>query len=170
MSLVSVHAVLGFFRNAHGIIAGRSSPASARVSAPSDRKKCGVNAVRFPALRACSAFDIFGTDMGVFPLIDVPTFGRWEIFEKWYASVVFQLKAYCSYGVRGPILSAVFYGHGMIGTVSHRLSPLEIKPDAALFGGLNMRCMSVRLSPSPRYVVLNATVNRSIPLANTVLS
>ena len=73
MSLVSVHAVLDFFRNAHCIIVGRSSPASARVSAPSDRKKCVVNAVRFPALRACSAFDIIsGADMGVFPPMDVP--------------------------------------------------------------------------------------------------
>ena len=43
MSLVSLHAVLDFIRNAHSIILGRSSPASAHVSAPSDRKKYVVN-------------------------------------------------------------------------------------------------------------------------------
>ena len=127
MSLVSVHAKLGFFRNAHCIIVGRSSPASARVSAPSDRKKCVVNAVRFPALLACSAFGISGADMVVFPLMDVPAFSGWEIFGKTYASGVFQLSASCSYGSRGNTLSVVFYGHGMIGAVSHRLSPLETK-------------------------------------------
>ena len=68
MRLVSVHAVPGLFRNAHCIIVDRSSPASARASAPSNWKKCVVNAVRFPALRACSAFDVSGADMGVFPL------------------------------------------------------------------------------------------------------
>ena len=68
MSLVSVRAVLGFFQNAHCIIVGRSSYARARISAPSDRNKCVVNAVHFPALRACSAFGISGIDMGVLPL------------------------------------------------------------------------------------------------------
>ena len=77
MSLGSVRAVLGFFRNAHCIIVGRSSLASAYVSAPSDRKKCVVSAVRFPALRACSAFGISGADLGFFSLMDVPAFGRW---------------------------------------------------------------------------------------------
>ena len=128
---MSVHAVLSFFRNAHNIIVGRSSPASARVSAPSDWKKCVVKVVRFPALRACSAFGIYGADMGIFPLINVPAFGRWEIFGKRYASVVCQFSAYCSYGTCGHTLSTVFYGHGMIGAVSHRLSPLEIKAEAA---------------------------------------
>ena len=60
-----------------------------------------VNAVRFPALPACSAFGIPGADMRVFSLMDVPAFGRWEIFGKWHASVVFQLSADCSYGARG---------------------------------------------------------------------
>ena len=91
MSLVSVRAVLGFFRNAHCIIVGRSSPASAHVSAPSDGKKCVVNEVHFPALRASSAFGISGADMGVFSLMDIRAFGRWEIFGKRYASVVFEL-------------------------------------------------------------------------------
>ena len=54
----------------------------------------------------------------------------------------------------------------MIGAVSHRLSPLKVMVEAASFGGLNMRCMSVRLSPSPRFLMLNATVSRDIPLAN----
>ena len=82
MSLMSVRAVYGFFRNAHCIIVGRSSPASALVSALSDRRKCVVNAVGFPALRACSAFGIYGAHIRVFPLIYVPVFGRWEIFGK----------------------------------------------------------------------------------------
>ena len=116
---MSVHAVLGFFRNAHRIIVGRSSPKGARVSVPSSRKKCVVNAVRFPALRACSAFGISGADIGAFLLMDVPAFGRWEIFGKRYASVVFQLSVDCSYGVRGHTVSVVFYGNGMIGAVSH---------------------------------------------------
>ena len=53
----------------------------------------------------------------------------------------------------------------MIGAVSYRLSPLETKAEAASFGGLNMRCMGVRLGLSPRFVVLNATVSRDISLA-----
>ena len=166
MILVSARAVLGVFRNAHCIIVGRSSLASARVSATSDRKKCVVSAVRFPALRACSAFGISGADMGVFPLMNVPAFGRWEIFGKRYASVVFQLSTYCSYGARGHTRSVVLYGHRMIGAVSHRLSPLEIKLKAAPFGGLNIHCMSVRLSPPPRFAVLNTTVSRAISLVN----
>ena len=130
-SLVSVHAVLGFFQNAHCIIVDGSSLASACVSVPSDRKKCVVNAGRFLALRVSSAFGISGADMGVLPLMDVPAFDRWEIFGKRYASVVFQLSADCFYGVRGHTLGVVFYGHGMIGAVLHRLSPLEIKAEAA---------------------------------------
>ena len=157
MSLVSVHAVLDFVRNAHFIIVDRSSPASARVSAPSNRKKCVVNAVRFRTLHACSTFGISDADMGFSSRMDVPAFDRWKIFGKMYASVMFQLSANCSYGARGHTLSVVFYGHGMIGAVSHRLSPLKTKAEAASFGGLDMRCMSVRLSPSPRFVVLNAT-------------
>ena len=54
----------------------------------------------------------------------------------------------------------------MIGVVPHRLPPLKIKAEAASFGGLNMRCMSVRLSPSPRVAILNATVSRAISLPN----
>ena len=79
---------------------------------------------------------------------------------------MFQLSAECSYRARGHTLSVVFYGHGVIGAVSHRLSPLEIKAEAAPFGGLKMRCVNVQLSPSPRFVVLNATVSRAISLAN----
>ena len=91
--------------------------------------------------------------------MDVPAFGGWKIFGKRHASIVFQLNADFSHGARGHILSVVFYGHGMIGAISHRLSLLEIKAEATSFGGLNMRCMSVRLSPSPRFAVLNATVS-----------
>ena len=99
--------------------------------------------------------------------MDVPAFGRWEIFGKTCASVVFQLSADCSYGAHRHTLSVIFYGHGMIGAVSHRLFPLGIKAEALSFGGLNVRCMSVRrLSPSPRLVVLNATARRAISLAN----
>ena len=79
---------------------------------------------------------------------------------------MFQLSEDCSYGARGQTLSVVLSAHGMIGAVPHRLSPSEIKAEAALFGGLDMRCMSVRLSPSPRFVVLDGTVSRAISLAN----
>ena len=104
--------------------------------------------------------------MGVFPLIDVPTFGRWKIFGKRYASVVFQLSADCSYGARGLTLSVVFYGHGMIGAVLHRLSHLKIKRRPHHLVSFNIRCMNVRLSSSPRFLGLNATVSRAIPVAN----
>ena len=78
MSLKYLQAVLGFFQNARCITVGRSSPASVRVSAPSDLKECMVNTVCSPALRACnfSAFVISGADMGVFLLMNVPVFGR----------------------------------------------------------------------------------------------
>ena len=120
--------------------------------------------MRLPALRACSAFDISGADMGVFPLMDVSLFGRREIFGKRYAPVTFQLSADCSYGERDHILTVVFYTHKMIGAVAHRLSPLETKAEAASFGGLNSRCMSVQLSSSSRFVALNATVGRATSL------
>ena len=50
MSLRYVHGVLGFFQNARCTTAGRSSPASARVSAPPDLKEGMVNAVRSPGV------------------------------------------------------------------------------------------------------------------------
>ena len=92
MSLRYFYAVLGVFQNARCVTVGRSSPASARVSTPPDLKECMVNAVRSPALRAYtfSAFDTYAADMGVFPLMDVPVFGRWEILGKRYPSVMFQ--------------------------------------------------------------------------------
>ena len=95
MSLRYLQAVLGFFQNARCITVGGPSPASARVSAPFDLKKCVVNAVRSPALRACtfSVFVISGADMGVFPLLGVLVFGRWEILGKGYPSVMFQPSA-----------------------------------------------------------------------------
>ena len=69
ISLRYLQAVLSFFQNARCITVGRSSPARSRVSAPPDLKECMVNAVRSPALRACtlSVFVISGADMGVFP-------------------------------------------------------------------------------------------------------
>ena len=81
MSLRYLQAVL-FFQNARYITVGRSSPASARASGPSDLKECMVNAVRSPALRACtfSTFVISDADMGVFPLMGV--FGRRELLGK----------------------------------------------------------------------------------------
>ena len=50
-----------------------------------------VNAVRSPALRACtlSAFVISGADMGVFPLMGAAVFDRREILGKRYPSVMF---------------------------------------------------------------------------------
>ena len=133
MSLGYLPAVLGFFKNARCITVGGSSPASVRVSAPPDLKEFMLNAVPSPALRACtlSAFVIYGADKGAFLLMSVPMFGRWEIFGKGYPSVMFQLSADCSCGARGHTLRAVFYGHGMIGAVSHQLSPSEMKEEAA---------------------------------------
>ena len=92
MSLRYLQAVLGFFQNARCITVGRSSPSRYRVSAPPDLKECMVNAVRSPALRACtlSAFVISGADMGVFPLMGAPVFGRREILGKRYPCVMFQ--------------------------------------------------------------------------------
>ena len=50
-----------------------------------------VKAARSPALRACtvSAFVISGVDMGVFPLMGVPVFGRREILGERYPCVMF---------------------------------------------------------------------------------
>ena len=95
MSLRYLQAVLGFFRNARCITVGRSSPASARGSGPSDLKACMVNAVCSAALRACtfSTFVISGADMGVFPLMGVLVFGRWELLGKRYPCVMFHPSA-----------------------------------------------------------------------------
>ena len=143
MSLRYFRAVVGVFQNARCITVCKSSPASARVSAPSNLNECMVNAVRSPALRACTfiAFVTSGADMGVFPLTDVPVFGRWEILGKRYPSVMFQLSAvptamYCSTAHMGHVVhtlsvTVVLYGQEMIGAVSHRLSPSEIKEEAA---------------------------------------
>ena len=87
--------------------------------------------MRSLALLACNVFGISGADMKVFPLMGVPVLGRWEIVGKRYASAVFQPSADCCYKARGHTLSVVFYGHGMIGAVFYRLSPLEIKAEVA---------------------------------------
>ena len=46
----------------------------------------------------------------------------------------------------------------------------QVKRKPYYFGSRNMRCMSVRLNPSFLSKVLNATVNRAISLAKTILS
>ena len=109
MSLRHLQAVLGFFHNARCITAGRSSPASARVSGPSDLKECMVDAVRSPALRAYtfSTFLISGADMDVFPLIGV--FGRRELLGKRYPCVMFHpstvpIAMYCSTALTGHVV------------------------------------------------------------------
>ena len=111
MSLRYLQAVLDFFQNARCITVGRSSPASARVSAPPDLKECMGNAVRSPALRACtlSAFVVSGADMGVFPLMGAPVFGRRKILGKRYPCVMFQPSAvrtamYCSTPLTGHVV------------------------------------------------------------------
>ena len=114
MSLRYLQAVLGFFQNVRWITVGRSSPASARVSGPPDLKECMVNAVRSPALRACtlSAFVISGADMGVFPLMGFPVFGRREILGKRYPCVMFQPSA---------VPTAIYFSTALLGHVVIRL-------------------------------------------------
>ena len=111
MSLSYLQAVLGFFQNARCITVGRSSPASARVSGPSDLKEYMVNAVRSPALRACtfSTFVMSGADMGVSPLMGVLVFGRWELLGKRYPCGMFHPSAvpiaiYCSTALTGHVV------------------------------------------------------------------
>ena len=117
MSLRYLQAVLGFFQNARCITVGRSSPASARVSGPSDLKECMVNAVRSPALRACtfSTFVISSADMGVFLLLGVLVFGCRELLGKRHPCIMFHPSAvaivmYCS---------TVLTGHVVIRSVSY---------------------------------------------------
>ena len=114
MSLRYLQAVLSFFQNARRITVGRSSPARSRVSAPPDLKECMVNAVRSLALCACtlSAFVISGADMGVFPLMGAPVFGRREILGKRYPCVMFQPSA---------VSTAMFYSTALMGHVAIRL-------------------------------------------------
>ena len=114
-----------------------------------------VNAVRSLALCACtlSAFVISGVDMGVFLLIPCLTVVR--------SSETVPLRHVpaqcspcdvlldCSYGTCGHTLSVVLYCHEVIGAVSHRLPQLEIRRKSLSFGSRNMRCVSVRLNPSP---------------------
>ena len=50
---------------------------------------------------------------------------------------------------RAIFLNVVFYCHEVIGAVSHRLPPLEIRRKSHSFGSRHMRCVSVRLNPSP---------------------
>ena len=180
MSLRYLQPVFGFFQNARCITVGRSSPVSARVSAPPDPKECMVNAVRSLVFRACtlSAFVISGADMGVFPLMGTPVFGRLEILGKRYPCVMFQPSAvptamYCSTALMGhAVRRLVSYSTVMRWSAPSRIVfphwKLKRKPHS--FGSHNMRCMSGRLNPSPFFKVLNATVNRAISLANTALS
>ena len=66
-------------------------------------------------------------------------FGRREILEKKvpFRHVPAQRSPYCdvlldcSYGTCGHTLSVVLYCHEVIGAVSHRLPPLEIKEEIA---------------------------------------
>ena len=180
MSLRYLQAVLGFFLNARCITVGRSSPVSARVGAPPDLKECMVNAVRSPALRACTlrAFVISDAEMDVFSLMGAPVFGRLEILGKRYPCVMFQPSAvptamYCSTALMGHVvIRLVSYSTVMRWSAPSRIVfpywKLKRKPHS--FGSRNTRCMSVRLNPSPLFKVLNATVNRAISLANTALS
>ena len=115
-----------------------------------------VNAVRSLALCACtlSAFVISGADMGVFLLIPCLTVVR-SSEKGTLASCSSQRSPYCdvlldcSYGTCGHTLSVVLYCREVIGAVSHRLPPLEIRRKSLSFGSRNMRCVSVRLNPSP---------------------
>ena len=180
MSWRYLQAVPGFFQNARCITVGRSSSASACVSAPPDRKECMMNAVRSPALRACTlgAFVISGADMDVFPLMGAPVFGRREIIGKRYPYVMFQPSVvptamYCSTALMGHVvIRLVSYSTVMRWSAPSRLVfphwKLKRKPHS--FGSRNMRCMCVRLNPSPLFKVLNATVNRAISLAKHILS
>ena len=93
------HAVLGFFQNTRCIIASRSSRASADVNVSPDLKEWMVNTTHSPSLRVwtLSALVMSGADMGVFPVMGVPVFGRWEIVEERHSSVMFQPSAECCY-------------------------------------------------------------------------
>ena len=93
-----------------------------------------VDAVRPPALRV-SAFVISGADMGVFHPMGVPVFSSsGDPREKVpLRHVPAQRSPYCdvllncSCGTCGHTLGAVLYCHEVIGAVSNRLPPLEIK-------------------------------------------
>ena len=175
-----LQAVLGFFQNARFITVGRSSPVSARVSAPPDLKECMVDAVRSPALRACtlSAFVISGADISVFPPMGAPVFDRREILGQRYPCVMFQRSAvptamYCSTALVGHVvIRLVSYSTVIRGSAPSRIifPHWKLKRKRNSFGSRNMRCMSVRLNPSPLSKVLNATVNRATSLAKPTLS
>ena len=76
-----------------------------------------VNAVRSPALRACtlSTFVTSGVDMSVFPLMGAPVFGRHEILGKRYPCVMFQPGGVPTAMYR----STVLMGHVVIRLVSY---------------------------------------------------
>ena len=70
-----------------------------------------VDAVRSPALRACSfsTFVISGADMGVFPLMSVLVFGRRELLGKRCTCVMFHPSAvpiamYCLITLKGYVV------------------------------------------------------------------
>ena len=98
-----------------------------------------VNAVRSLALCAytLSAFVISGADMGVFLLILCLAVVRSSEKGTLARHVPAQGSPYCdvlldcSYGTCGHTLSVVLYCHEVIGAVSHRLPPLEIKEEIA---------------------------------------
>lgn len=111
---------------------------------------------------------ISSADMGVFPLMGVPVFGRWGTLGKRCPSVMLQpstvpTAVYCSTTLMGHVvMHFVSYS-----TVARYSAPFgivflrwKLKRNPHLFGSRNMRCMSVRLSLSPRFVELNATLNR----------
>ena len=144
MSLRYLRAVLGFFQNALCITVGRSSLASARVvSAPPDLKKCMVNAVRSPALRACTLAPLLYLVLTwASPLMGVPVFGRpsGDPREKVplrhvpsQCSPFCDVLLNCSYGAYGHTRSVVLYCHEVIGAVSHHIPPLEIKEAAFIW-------------------------------------
>ena len=49
-------------------------------------------------------------------------------------------------------------------------SHLKLKREPHSFASRNTRCISVRLSASPHFKVLNATLNRAMSLAKSILS
>ena len=139
--------------------------------APPERKECIEKSAFSPAARAWlfKACVISAADMGALPRMGAPPSPSREMLGNKYPRVISHPMAdpmgtSCSTAVTGHVAKQSWLYATEIRWSAPSLMVLphwKLKRNPLRFGSLRMRCMSVRLSSSPRFVASKATVNRA---------
>ena len=168
MILMYPHAGLGLFQKARSTMEKGSSPLKILVIAPPERKQCIEMSVFSPSARArlFRACTIFAVVMGDLPRMGAPHSALREMLGNKHPRDTSRPRTNTN-GTRGQTLVIVCDRNKMIDSISYGLTNWKLKRNPLRFGSLKMRCMSVRLSSPPRFVVSKATVNRARSRATT---